>query len=301
MKKICVLGIFVADISFYGESIPELGQTILGSNYNIGPGGKGSNQCIAIARLGGQVDFITKLGHDEYGQLALKTLKENNIDTKNVIISKNQQTGVAGIMVNKNNGLNAVNVINGAPSSLTIKEISNFKKSILSADIFLTQLEVPKEVILHCLIEAKNNNKITILNPAPASKLQKEFFNYIDYFTPNETEAEFYTGIKITNINEAKLAANKILDLGVEHAIITLGEKGVFYTNGNSDIYVEASKAVKAIDTTGAGDAFNGAFAFSLSQNKEIIESIKFANIYAGKSTETLGAGNAMPYKVQLK
>jgi len=297
MKKICVLGIFVADISFYGDSVPELGQTILGSNYNIGPGGKGANQCIAIARLGGQVDFITKIGQDDYGQLALTTFKENKIDTKNIIVSKNHQTGVAGIMVNKNNGRNAVNVINGAPSSLTIKEVLAFKNSILSADIFLTQLEIPKEVTLHCLREAKQNNKLTILNPAPASKLEKEFFNYIDYFTPNETEAEFYTGIKITKVEEAKVAANKILALGVKHAIITLGEKGVFYSDGRSELYVEAAKSIKAIDTTGAGDAFNGAFSFSLAQNSSIEEAIKFANHYAGKSTEKIGAGNAMPFK----
>ena len=133
------------------------------------------------------------------------------------------------------------------------------------------------------------------MNPAPASKLNKEFFSFIDYFTPNETEAEFYTGIKINSVDDAKTAAKKILDLGIKHAIITLGEKGVFYSDGKSEIYIPALKSIKAIDTTGAGDAFNGAFAFALSNNKSINEALNFANIYAGKSTEKIGAGNAMP------
>ena len=299
MSNISVLGIFVADIIFSGKKIPSVGETILGDSYNIGPGGKGCNQAIAIARLGGKVRFISKIGNDDYGQLALNTLIENNIDTSTIIQSQDNQTGVAGIMVDKLTGKNAINVITGAPSTLNIEELNKNIDKIKNSKIFLTQLEIPKEVTLRSLKIAKENSVLTILNPAPASEISKEFFNYIDYFTPNETEAEFYTGIKITNEKEAKEASIKLLKFGLKKVIITLGEKGLFYSDGNEDIYLKATP-VKAIDTTGAGDAFNGSLAFALSQNKPIKDSLNLANQAAGLSTLKLGAGNAMPYLKDL-
>ena len=299
MSEITVLGIFVADISFSGPKIPSIGETILGKKYNVGPGGKGCNQAIAIARLGGNTNFISKIGKDAYGELALKTLEKNKISTENIIQDGNQQTGVAGILVDQNTGKNAINVIVGAPSTLKISEIENQMNLIKSSKIFLTQLEVPKDVTLHCLKAAKENGCITILNPAPASEISKEFYNNIDFFTPNETEAEFYTGIKITNDQEAKQAADKLLNLGIKKVIITLGEKGLLYSDGKEEIYLKASN-VKAIDTTGAGDAFNGALAYSLSVNKTISESLSFANKVAGLSTLKMGAGDAMPFLKDL-
>jgi ribokinase len=300
MSEISVLGIFVADVSFSGNKIPSVGETILGDSYNIGPGGKGCNQVIAISRLGGKVSFISKLGKDNYGDLALKTLRENNINTSSITQSADLQTGVAGIMLDKKTGANAINVITGAPSTLTISEINKHINTIKKSKIFLTQLEIPKEVTLYCLKTAKENNVLTILNPAPASEISKEFFNYIDYFTPNETEAEFYTGIKITNEKEAKEASIKLLTLGLKKVIITRGEKGLFYSDGNEDIFLKATP-VKVIDTTGAGDAFNGGLAYALSQNKSIKDSLNLANQVAGLSTLKLGAGNAMPYLKDLK
>ena len=294
MSYISVLGIFVADISFSGPKIPTIGETILGNKYSVGPGGKGCNQAIAIARLGGKVNFISKIGKDDYGQLAIDTLSQNNIDTSTIIESSDHQTGVAGIMIEKETGKNAINVITGAPSTLTIDEVNKNIDKIKSSKIFLTQLEIPKDVTLHALKKAKESNVITILNPAPASEISKEFFNYIDYFTPNETEAEFYTGIKIVNREEAKEASTKLLNLGLKKVIITLGEKGLFYSDGKEEIYLEATH-VKAIDTTGAGDAFNGGLAFALSQNKSIEYSLNLANQIAGLSTTKLGAGNSMP------
>ena len=295
MSDISVLGIFVADISFSGPKIPSVGETILGNKYNVGPGGKGCNQAITIARLGGKVNFISKIGKDSYGELALNTLKKNNINIENIIQDEKLQTGVAGILVDQNSGKNAINVIVGAPSSLKVSEIEKQINLIKSSKIFLTQLEVPKDVTFHCLKTAKENGCTTILNPAPASEITKEFFSKIDYFTPNETEAEFYTGIKITNEKEAKQAAEKLLNLGIKKAIITLGEKGLFYTDGKDEIYLKASP-VKAIDTTGAGDAFNGGLAFGLSKDKPIDECLNLANKVAGISTTKLGAGDAMPF-----
>ena len=300
MSNISVLGIFVADISFSGNKIPSIGETILGTNYNIGPGGKGCNQAIAIARLGGTVNFISKLGKDTYGDLATNTLRNNNIDTSTITYSNDFQTGVAGIMVDKNTGMNAINVITGAPSTLTINEVEKHIEVINNSKIFLTQLEIPKEVTLHCLKKAKENKVITILNPAPASEISNEFFKYVDYFTPNETEAEFYTGIKISNEIEAKKASIKLLNLGLKKVVITLGEKGLFYTDGKEDIYIKALSLNKVLDTTGAGDAFNGGLAFALSENKSIKEALNLANQVAGLSTLKLGAGNAMPTLKEL-
>ena len=295
MSDISVLGIFVADISFSGPKIPAVGETILGNKYNVGPGGKGCNQAVAIARLGGKVNFISKIGKDAYGKLALETLKKNNINTENIIQDEKLQTGVAGILVDKQSGKNAINVIVGAPNSLKINEMNNQINLIKSSKIFLTQLEIPKDVTLHCLKTAKENGCLTILNPAPASEISKEFYSYIDYFTPNETEAEFYTGIKITNEKEAKQAADKLINLGIKKIIITLGEKGLFYSDGQEEIHLKAS-SVKAIDTTGAGDAFNGALAFSLFKGKPIKACLELANKAAGLSTTKLGAGDAMPF-----
>ncbi len=292
MSDITVLGIFVADISFSGNKIPSTGETILGDSYNVGPGGKGCNQAIAISRLGGRVNFISKLGNDDYGKLAIDKLKKDNIDTSNIIISNNHKTGVAGIHVDRNTGKNAITVVRGAPSSLTAKEIDT--SLIKQSKIFLTQLEIPIEVTLHCLKAAKENGIINILNPAPACKLSNEFFKLVDYFTPNEMEAEFYTGIKINNEKDAKVSAKKLIDMGIKKVIITLGEKGLFYSDGKEEIYLTATSD-KAVDTTGAGDAFNGGFSFALLKGKKIKECLEIANKVAGFSTTRLGAGDSMP------
>ena len=298
MSDITVLGIFVADISFSGNKLPTIGETILGDSYNIGPGGKGCNQAIAISRLGGKVNFISKLGDDDYGKLAINKLKKDNIDTSNIIISNKHKTGVAGIHVDRNTGKNAITVVRGAPSSLTINEIDTnlFKQS----KIFLTQLEIPIEVTLHCLKAAKEHGLINILNPAPACKLSNDFFKLVDYFTPNETEAEFYTGVKINDEKDAKVSAKKIIEMGIKKVIITLGEKGLFYTDGEEEIYIKATPD-KAIDTTGAGDAFDGSLAFGLSKEKPIKECLELANKVAGISTTKLGAGDAMPFIQDIK
>ena len=298
MSDITVLGIFVADISFSGNKLPSTGETILGDSYNVGPGGKGCNQAIAISRLGGKVNFISKLGDDDYGKLAINKLKKDNIDTSNIIISNKHKTGVAGIHVDRNTGKNAITVVRGAPSSLTINEIDTnlFKQS----QIFLTQLEIPIEITLHCLKAAKEHGLINILNPAPACKLSNDFFNLVDYFTPNETEAEFYTGVKINDENDAKVSAKKLIEMGIKKVIITLGEKGLFYSDGKEEVYIKATPD-KAIDTTGAGDAFNGGLAFGLLKEKPIKECLELANKVAGISTTKLGAGDAMPFIKDLK
>ena len=294
MSYISVFGIFVADISFVGKRIPTVGESMIGSKYNISPGGKGCNQATAIAKLGGKVSFISKIGKDAYGDMAIKILSENKIETSAVDIDPKLQTGVAGIMLDETTGKNAINVIVGAPATLTLKDLEKHLNIINKSEIFLTQLETPVDVTLECLKKAKENNVLTILNPAPAAKIDNQFFKYVDYFTPNETEAEFYTDIKILNNEDAKKAAKALIQKGLNKIIITLGEKGLFYTDGKEEIFIEATK-VKAIDTIGAGDAFNGGFAYALLQKKPIKEALIFANKVAGLSTTKQGAGNAMP------
>ena len=297
MSDISVLGIFVADISFSGPKIPAIGETILGNKYNVGPGGKGCNQAVAIARLGAKVNFISKIGKDSYGELALKTLTKNKINTESVIQDENLQTGVAGILVDKNSGKNAINVIVGAPSTLKVTEIDKNIDIIKNSKIFLTQLEVPKDVTLHCLKIAKENGCLTILNPAPASEITKEFYNKIDYFTPNETEAEFYFGKKIENYNQAKEAGDFFIKKGVKNSIITLGDKGIYFTNQSSNFSMPAlDLRNKVKDTTGAGDAFSGALASGLEKKMDIKECLKFAIKVSGISTTKKGAADAMPY-----
>ena len=297
MSDICVLGNFVADNSFYARQLPAKGQTVFGSGYQVGPGGKGSNQAIAAARLGSKVNFLGKIGEDANGKMAIDLYKKNNIDQKTVFISKEHPTGVAGLMINKDDGTNAIIVCPGASMEITKQEIDKFSNLVTSCKVFLTQLEIKTDVTLHALKLAKSGNAITILNPAPAVTIEDEFFKYIDFFTPNETEAEFYYGKKIQNYNEAKLAGEFFIKKGVKNSIITLGDKGVYFSNNETNFPVPALDLKgKVLDTTGAGDAFSGALASGLEKKMDIKECLKFAIKVSGISTTKKGAADAMPF-----
>ena len=296
MKSICIFGVFVADLCFIGSSIPEKGQTILGNNHIVGPGGKGSNQAIASGRLGGNVNFITKIGRDQNADMALSLYKEIGINTESIIQDDNHLTGVAGIMINKKTGDNAINVVPGAAGSLVNQDIDNNLKIIEKSEIFLTQLETPYEVTSYALKKAKETGSITIFNPAPASDITEEDFKSIDYFTPNETEASYYLKKKVESKTEIESAAKSFLEKGVKNIVITLGSKGVYLANSDESYFMEAFKLKnKVLDTTGAGDAFNGAFAYALSKNLNNKEALTFANKVAGISTTKLGAASSMP------
>ena len=296
MSDICVLGNFVADNSFYAKKLPVTGQTVFGTGYQIGPGGKGSNQAIAAARLGSKVNFFGKVGDDDNGKMAIELFKKNNIDQKTVFISKEYPTGVAGLMINKEDGTNAIIVCPGASMEITKEEINKFSNLITSCKVFLTQLEIKLEVTLHALKLAKKGKAITILNPAPAIKIEDEFFKYIDFFTPNETEAEFYLNKKIVNYDDAKLAGDFFLDKGVKNSIITLGDKGAYFSNNEKNFSLPALYLKgKVLDTTGAGDAFSGALAAGLEKKMGIKDCLNFAIKVSGISTTKKGAADAMP------
>ena len=300
MKGLSILGIFVADLAFFGK-IPTKGETVLGDDFVVGPGGKGSNQAVAAGKAGADVSFISKIGNDNYGQMAKKIYFETNVKTENLYVTDKKSTGVAAILLNKETGDNAISVVPGAAGELTIEDINKAEDTIKNSSFFLTQLETPLETTIHALKIAKKNNVTTILNPAPAAKLDKDIFPLIDYFTPNETEASFYVNKEISNENEAKDSSKDLLDLGIKNVVITLGEKGVYFENKDENFFVPALNLEgKVVDTSGAGDAFNGAFAAALCENKDIKEALVFANTFAGISTTKIGTANSMPTRDEI-
>ena len=300
MNKLSILGIFVADLAFFGK-IPKVGETILGEDFVVGPGGKGSNQSVAAGKAGASIDFITKVGDDDYGKMAFRIYKETNVGSDYVYISKEHSTGVAAILLNKETGENAISVVPGAAGALTIQDIDNAKDVIINSSIFLTQLEAPMEVVVHALKIAKENKVTTILNPAPAAKLDSSVFPLVDYFTPNESEASFYASGEIKNRDDAEKYGQEFLDLGVKNLLVTLGDQGVYFQNNNEKHFEPSlSLGSKVIDTSGAGDAFSGAFATALCEEKSIADSIKFANVFAGISTTRIGTANSMPSREEI-
>ena len=300
MKSISILGVFVADLCFIGDKIPNKGQTILGRKHLVGPGGKGSNQAIAAARLNGDVSFITKVGKDSHSEMAFNLYKDSGVKTHSIIKDEKLFTGVAGIMIDKD-GNNAINIVSGAAEELINKDIDNHIETIKKSEIFLTQMEAPDETTIYALKKAREYKCITILNPAPARKIDEDNFELIDFFTPNETEAEFYLNKNIKTDTDIKNAANEFLKKGIKNVIITLGEKGIYFANGDENFFLEAYKLKEAvIDTTGAGDAFNGAFAVGLANDLDIKDALTFANKVAGISTTKLGAASSMPFAKEL-
>ena len=260
--SISVLGIYVADLVFFGKKIPVEGETILGNNFVIGPGGKGSNQAVAAAKAGVKTYFISKIGDDQFGQMATKIYDEAKVDYSNVIISKEHSTGAAAIMVNEQSGANAINVFPGAAGAITNSDIDKAEEAIKNSKIFLTQLEAPKDTVMYAIKKAKDLGVDTILNPAPAADIDKSVFPFIDYFTPNETEASFYVNHPVETHEDASKAAKTLLHMGIKNVIITLGEKGAYFANMNENFSSPiANLSNPVVDTTGAGDAFNAGFA----------------------------------------
>jgi len=301
MNSISIFGVFVADLCFFGNKIPTRGETVLGNNHLVGPGGKGSNQAIAAARLKGNVKFITKVGKDNYAEMALSIYKEAGVNTESIIQDSNLSTGVAGIMIDEK-GNNAINVFAGAAAHLQNEDIDKNMEVMKKSKIFLTQMETPDTTTMYALKKAKDNDCLTILNPAPARKINENNFQLLDFFTPNETEAEFYLNKKIETNEDIKNAAKEFLNRGVKNIIITLGEKGIFFANKDEKYFVDALKLKdEVVDTTGAGDAFNGAFAVALANELKYKDALIFANKVAGISTTRLGAASSMPFLTEVE
>jgi len=301
MKSISILGIYAADLVFFADSIPVKGETILGKDFVIGPGGKGSNQAVAVAKAGGNAKFISKIGDDQFGKMAIKIYEDAGVDYSNVIQTKEHDTGTAGIFVNKVTGENAITVVPGAAGKITKQDIDNSSQTIKESSVFLTQLEVPIEVAEYAIQVASMNKVTTILNPAPAVKLKEKTLSLIDYFTPNETEASFYVNHKVESEEDAKRAGYQLLDRGIKNVIITLGKQGAYFANEKENFHINAyDLREKVVDTTGAGDGFNAGLAVALSEKKNIKDAIQFANALAGLSTTKIGTAKSMPERLEI-
>ena len=297
MGKIVILGVFVADTTYRASRVPKMGETILGNSFILGPGGKGSNQAVAAGNLGADVTIITRLADDDFGKMALQTWESANVKGA-VKYSSDSYTGAAFIFVDDNTGDNAIIISPGAASEISLTDIHDNSETISSTDVFLTQLEQPIDVAHEGLKIAKNNGKITILNPAPAASLPKEIFGLCDFITPNETETEALTGLPVRNEEEAKIAAKFLNELGVKTPIITMGEQGAFLHEYG---LIPALRVGKVIETTGAGDAFNGGFAVALSEGKSALEAVKFGCATASISVTRAGTAPAMPTRDEVE
>lgn len=292
MNKVCVLGSINMDLVIRVNEMPKEGETILSESFEKISGGKGANQAVAARRCGNIVSMIGKIGKDDNGKILKGLLEEDSIDTNLIFEDENEPTGMAVITVNKN-GNNSITVISGSNMTLNKDEIEKSKEIIENSDILISQFEVPEEVILEAFKIAKENNKITILNPAPAKKIDEELLKYTDIIIPNETEAELLTGIKVNDLESAKLAANGLLEKGVKFVIVTLGSKGAAVISKEGGQIVEAYK-VKAIDTTAAGDSFIGGLSSKLDiENlsfENLLKAVKFANKVSSITVQRKGA-----------
>ncbi len=297
MGKVVILGVFVADTAYRASRMPKMGETILGNSFVLGPGGKGSNQAVAAGNLGADVTIITRLANDDFGRMATQTWDNANVKGA-VKYSANSYTGAAFIFIDDKTGDNAIIIAPGAASEISLKDIHENSNVISSADVFLTQLEQPIEAAQEGLKVAKEHGKITILNPAPAAHLPKEIFGLCDFITPNETEAEAITGLPVRNHKEAERAANYLNELGVKTPIITMGDQGAFlYGHG----LIPALNAGEVVETTGAGDAFNGGFAVALSEGKSSLEAVKFGCATASISVTRAGTAPSMPAREEVE
>ena len=303
-NKIIVVGIFVVDLSFKSSKLPKPGETVIGDSYNIGPGGKGSNQCVAIARAGGDVSFIARIGDDQFGKTGLHLYESENVGIEGLIITKDEKTGSATISIDSN-GMNSIIVVPGAASGLTNEMVDQKLNLFKMSSILLTGFEIPLDVVRYSLKMAKSNNLKTILNPAPHFNINRETYKLVDYLTPNEHEASALTNINIKTVDDARIAGKRICELGVGTSIITMGEKGVLCTRNNLDsegLHLPSIKLKdRVIDTVGAGDVFNGAFATALSEAINLEEALLFANKAASISVTKIGAALSSPYRDQIK
>lgn len=298
-KWVTVLGSFVADLAFRTNRIPVWGETLLGSEFKLGPGGKGSNQAVAAARAGGRVSFISKLGPDPFGDMARALYKSEGIDTQ-FLFSTQSATGAATIIIDANKGENAIIVVPGACFEVTVEEVNQARALIAASTIFVAQLELPLAVVEHGLALAHSLGVPTILNPAPAAPLPESIYQHIDYITPNESEAAALTGIPVSTVADAEKAADAFLARGVPNAIITLGAQGAFVKNAQVCAHVPAVDAGKVVETTGAGDAFNGGFAVALSEGMDLVESARVACAAAGISITRPGTAPSMPIRAEI-
>jgi ribokinase len=298
MSRILVIGSSNTDMVIKTEKLPAPGETILGGTFLMNPGGKGANQAVAAARLGGKVTFITKRGTDLFGNQAVGLLMREGIHTQYIVKDMELPSGVALITVDST-GENSIVVAPGSNGNLLPEDIPAAVFETTKYEILLLQLEIPISTVEYSAVAASEKGIKVILNPAPARKLSDNLLMHTWLITPNETEAEIMTGVRITDIPSAEKAAELIMERGVKNVIITLGEEGAFIKTENFKGLIPGIKVIP-VDTTAAGDVFNGAIAVAISEGKSLNEAVVFANKAASISVTRMGAQASAPYRNEI-
>lgn len=296
---VAVLGIFVADLAFRAGRLPAIGETIAGSGFAIGPGGKGSNQSVAAARAGAGVTFISRLGHDTFGEIALKTWTAEGITPR--VTQTATPTGAAFTYVHETRGDNAIIVVPGAAGELCAADVDAAADAIRASRVFVTQLEQPADAARRGLDIARAAGVITVFNPAPAVSFDDALFGLSDYVVPNESEAEGLTGIAVSDLAAARRAGDALIAKGAGTALITLGERGALFHNNTSSIHIPPFNAGAVVETTGAGDAFVGGFAAAIARGTDPVEAARFGSATAAISVTRAGTAPAMPRRAEIE
>ncbi|MDF0696093.1 ribokinase [Rhizobium sp. MC63] len=296
---IVILGIFAADTAYKAKRLPHIAETLMGSGFTLGPGGKGSNQAIAAAKAGGKVTFISRVGNDPFGDMALAAYAKAGVKA-NVMRMEGVSSGAAFIFVDEGSGDNAIIVAPGAAGLIGIEDVDANRAEIESAAIFMTQLEQPLEAAMHGLSMAKRAGATTIFNPAPARTIPDSIYGLCDFIVPNEVEAAELVGHSIETDEQARAAASTLVDRGARAAIITLGARGAYYYTAGQSEFVPALQAANVVDTTGAGDAFLGGFATAISEGQAPVEAVRFGCATAAIAVTRPGTAPAMPSRSEI-
>lgn len=297
-SKILVVGSSNTDMVIKTGHLPRPGETVIGGTFFMNPGGKGANQAVAVARLGGHVSFICKTGSDIFGHQSQQLFQDEGIDTSYIFSDNKNPSGVALITVD-DKAENCIVVASGANANLTPADLATAADYMDGFDIVLMQLEIPMDTVEYVAELANRKQKKVILNPAPAQPLSPSLLSHLYMITPNETEAEMISGVKIINQETAEEAARVIAGMGVQHVIITLGAKGALVYEPSGSEIIPAYK-VEAVDTTAAGDIFNGALTLALSEGRTIADAVRFACKAAAISVTRAGAQSSAPYRNEV-
>lgn len=296
---IAILGVFVADTAYRADRPPRMGETLLGNSFALGPGGKGSNQAVAAARAGGETHFISKLGRDPFAELAFSIWQDAGVKPA-VSQHADSYTGAAYIFIEEATGDNAIIICPGVAGTISTADVEARADVISQAAVFVTQLEQPLAAAHRGLEIARAAGVRTILNPAPAAAIPRETLALCDIVTPNESEAEAITGLSVGSVDQAERAARAFLDMGVGAAILTLGEKGAIYVDRETAVHVPPFSAGPVVETTGAGDAFNGGLAVALAEGMLPVEAVRFGCATAAISVTRPGTAPSMPDRSEI-
>ena len=299
MAKIIGPGSLIVDVTGFAPHLPVAGETVKGSTLRFGPGGKGSNQMTAAHRAGSEVCIISRRGDDVLGQILKKHYETEGMTEKHVVVDPAAETASALIEIDESNAQNRIIVILAANTRVTREDVLAAEADFADADAVLTQFETSEEAMEAAKELAIKYRKPFILNPAPYFPVPASVFEGVDYVTPNETETEYMTGIPVNTVEDCRVAAKKILDMGVKNVIITLGVRGAFYTNGEKELLIPSLK-VKAVETTGAGDAFNGGLATAIAEGASIERALEFATCTAAISVTRVGSSPSMPHREEI-